>query len=103
MALIIDAEMPHSCFNCSCIYRKVDGRYFCRHSDGLLYPLYYPMTNGCPILGEISDKHGWIVDISKVEDFLTKWENGELDYEPYLDEVLSIIRYSTKTIVEATE
>ena len=46
--------------------------------------------------------HGRIVDISKVEDFLTKWENGELNYEPPLDEVLSMIRYSTKTIVEAS-
>lgn len=51
---------------------------------------------------EIPDEHGRIVDISRVEDFLTKWENGELDYEPYLDEVLSMIRYSIKTILEAS-
>ncbi len=79
MALIIDAEIPHSCFDCPCLYREVDGRYFCRHSDGLLYPLYYPMTDGCPILGEIPDKHGRLGDLDALERKVIE----EADYPSY--------------------
>ncbi len=75
MSLIIDAEMPHSCFNCPCVYREVDGRYFCRHSDGLLYPLYYPMTDGCHILGEIPDSHGDLKDANVI----LRWLNAKAD------------------------
>ena len=77
MALIIDAEMPYSCFNCPCLYREVDGRYFCRHSDGLLYPLYSPMTEGCPILGEIPDKHGRLIEAHfSYEEFKEHYKNA---------------------------
>ena len=98
MALIIDAEMPHSCFDCPCLYREVDGRYFCRHSDGLLYPLYYPMTDGCPILGEIPDKHGRLIDANVAYDKIAEHEGGN-----YVDmDAVDLGLQETPTILEAT-
>lgn len=109
MVLIIDAEMPHSCFDCPCLYREVDGRYFCRHSDGLLYPLYYPMTEGCPILGEIPDSHGDLIDrdkastqiIAEICQFCASAENGNCD-GCLVQKCLEAIG-RVPTIVEATE
>lgn len=98
MALIIDAEMPHSCFNCPCVYREVDGRYFCRHSDGLLYPLYYPMTDGCPIIGEIPDKHGDLIEGEKVLKVL----DAVLDNKEFI-KIRQTLIDAVPIVVEATE
>ena len=52
---------------------------------------------------EIPDKHGRIIDSSRAEKFCEDWANGKIDYLPLPDEILSILLFSTPTILEATE
>lgn len=57
MALIINADMPKACGYCF----AYDDEY-CQCSLEPSYDAHWSRENHCPILGEIPDKHGRMID-----------------------------------------
>ena len=64
MALIVDMRMPSCCGSC-----RASGTDVCKSWFGFLKHLGEGRPIGCPILGEIPDKHGALID----RDFLLKY------------------------------
>ena len=102
--MLIKGEKPVSCKSCIMMYDDIPN---CPLSDMEEKEIHTFLSGSihpdCPIIGEITDKHGRIVDSSRIENFLTDWSNGKFDYEPSPDEALSVLLYSTPTILEASK
>ena len=65
MALIVEGDMPSCCAVC-CDCNSADDGNFCNRTGNRLgndWQLYRPLN--CPILGEIPDDHGRIVDVNE--------------------------------------
>lgn len=70
MALVYKGEMPSCCAVCCDCNSAEDGN-FCNRTGNRLrndWQLYRPLN--CPIIGELPDKHGRIVDLDKVLNWL---------------------------------
>ena len=94
MALIIKADMPKGCgWDCDL------------WSEGLCAPLQksvdeHTIDSDCPIIGEIPDKHGDLVDVQAIEE-----RAKEIQYERGITykEALLLAFDGASVIVEATE
>ena len=97
MALIIKGNMPTCCGACKSVQRY-------RYSDECEYLRKPIARNGrlkdCPILGEIPDKHGDLIDIQAVEE-----RAKAIQYEkgiPY-NEALLVAFDTASVVVEASK
>jgi len=111
MALIIKGEIPSCCAVCCDCNPANDGN-FCNRTGNRLrndWQLYRP--SNCPILGEIPDEHGRLVDADKI---LTESGYDPMMFQPKYGgdhrtqydtlmgyEILGIIE-DAPTVVEAT-
>ena len=100
MALIIKGNMPSCCavcWECNCAN---DGN-FCNRTGNRLgndWQLFRPLN--CPIIGEIPDEHGDLIDIQAVEE-----RAKAIQYEkgiPY-NEALLVAFDTASVVVEASK
>ena len=99
MALIVDGKMPKGCYEHLDELRQKPCRFLpmCSQRSGFRNPYTQNVIpSNCPILCEIPDEHGRLVDADAlIEQVL----NGE---HPRYDSMVSMIR-SAPTIVEASK
>lgn len=57
--LIVEMEMPHSCFDCPCHNRE--GGYYCQVDKYHRY-IYNDIPLWCPIVGILPEEHGDLID-----------------------------------------
>lgn len=105
MALIIDAPMPKNCLSCPskehCLaFGKVHFNERLKMLDKCI------RADNCPIIGEIPDKYGRLIDADVFWKRLQKqtmllWTEKSKEYQYFLD-VMDMIK-SAPTVVEATE
>lgn len=112
MALIIKGTMPTCCgLCCECLGGGSDA-YYCNRAKRQIsdvVPPYDKRMEWCPIIGEIPDRHGRLIDadaeIAKLEAFMKvlnkETESGGRQYH----ECDCVLHYLTDapTIVEASE
>lgn len=102
--IVLQGSMPDICKKCKKTGGLEDGLYLI-HTEENFVNFYCDgqSLKICPIKGEIPDEHGRIIDSSKAEEFCDDWVHGKFDYDPLPDEILSILRFSTPTILEASK
>lgn len=105
MALIIKGDMPTCCGLCwECLGGGADA-YYCNRAKRQIsevVPPYDKRMEWCPIIGEIPDKHGRLVDAdafkkSLIEARYTDNPNKEKTYNKALD-----ILFDAPTVLEAS-
>ena len=108
MALIVEGKMPTCCgFCCECLGGG-SGAYYCNRAKRQIsevVPPYDKRMEWCPIKGEISDKHGRLIDVDAFFKRLQKqtmelWGEKSKEYQYFLD-VMDMIK-NAPTIVEAS-
>ena len=107
MALIIKGDMPKACWN----MRNVDGkiiRYSCPYCGCCSHVFPYDVDyrpSDCPILGEMPDEYGRLIDADALEDLLDEVNGYGAASEITYKKMIEILHDETlvPTIVEATE
>ena len=103
MALIVEGKMPTCCgLCCECLGGGSDA-YYCNRAKKQIsevVPPYDKRMEWCPILGEIPDEHGDLIDIQAVEE-----RAKAIQYEkgiPY-NEALLVAFDTASVVVEASK
>lgn len=102
MALIIKADMPKDCTNCEFAYYDDDEyEMWCKCGEHRIHDYYISHTkpNHCPILGEIPDEHGRLVDL----DAFLEARKNMAEWEEYLiEDIDNYFENPSVVVVEAS-
>ena len=103
MALIIDANMPACCGGCFFLDYDTNERPRCFLCGADITKNVREQTKLpiCPIIGEIPDSHGDLVDITPIRDKMSRIMN-RYDIDDWGGKLADLIE-NAETIVEATE
>ena len=93
--LIVEMEMPTGCANCP---MADDDSRFCKATKKYIPMLCKP--SWCPIVGELPDEHGRLIDASTVIGIQQDEEDN--DFPVTVDDYLGL-QFPVPTIVPATE
>ena len=99
MALIIKGEMPKGCSECRDLRFNIPNCPLHKHTQGNWYRIgKHP---DCPIIGEIPDEHGRLIDADKLKHELLEhghpdtreWHYAEVDQ--FIDECPTVVVATT--------
>lgn len=93
MAIVIKGNFPHNCDECD--YKlSCPVRFEAREDKAKRHP-------NCPIIGEIPDKHGDLVELQEVEDMLCE-ESSSSDRDVRPEQLLGLLK-GIPVILEASK
>lgn len=102
MALIIKGDMPSCCAVC-CDCNSADDGNFCNRTGNRLgndWQLYRPLN--CPIIGEIPDSHGRLIDADELEKAVEKMVVCDSYEYTIAHEMVKKLLKIAPTVLEAT-
>lgn len=109
MALIVEGTMPTCCgMCCECLGGGSDA-YYCNRAKRQIsevVPPYDKRMEWCPILGEIPDEYGRLIDADKLAKSLELWSYSAVDTYCTMtisNAIVKEILSQTPTVLEASK